>query len=158
MTNTMTTRRGQAMSRSARALLAGVLALAGVAAVATLTEPVLASRLQTAAPEAVLGDWAGTMTGDPQLPPEGAPFVLRLELDDEGAIIGSFELGEGEFVLDVQDAEYIEGDHRFSCRLVTFAQDQEISADLTATVDGDEMSGTIAADGFEAGFTASREG
>ncbi len=154
MAHQTATRSGGSLRRAAATLLAGAMATVSMAMGGVQAEPVSVQHRLAAAPEAVTGDWSGTMTGE-QLPPEGAPFTLHLELDDEGALTGSFDLGE--VTLDVEDAAYNEEDHSFSCRLVTYVQDQEVSADLTGSVDGTDMSGTIAADGFEAEFTASKE-
>lgn len=136
--------------------LVGALALAG-AGLAALGAAALSTHRPSAAlgPEAVLGSWSGTLTGDPQLPPEGEPFTMVLTLDSEGAITGTFTAGE--YVLDVKEAKFSEEDGSFTCQLVTWIENEEVKADLDGVVDGGDMDGTVTADDFAADFTASKD-
>jgi|GEM_PF-4757833 len=136
--------------------LLGALAIGALGAIGAVTQP---SEVVTAtlAPEPVLGVWDGTLTGDPQLPPEGAPFTMTVELNKDGEIAGTFDLGDAGFLLEIKEAEFNEEDGSFSCTLYMQVEEEEVTADLTATVDGADMDGSLAADDFAADFTASKE-
>jgi len=99
------------------------------------------------------GTWNGLATGG-NLPPEGVEFVLNLESDDEGGIIGTLDGGDqGSF--DVIDGSFDADSSQFSCWIVN-PDNPEMAAEMAGTVDNGAMSGSITAPDMEIEFDATK--
>lgn len=100
-----------------------------------------------------LGAWNGHASGG-NLPPEGVDFLLTLEDDGEGGIVGTLDGGD-QGAFDVVDGTFDESTSVFSCWIVN-AENPEMAAEMSGTVDNGSMSGAIVAGDMEIAFDATK--
>ena len=102
------------------------------------------------ADDGVTGTWEGRITGDEPVPAEGGTFTMTLRLNDGDSVKGVFTAGE--FVFKVSGT-YDEGSGVISGNLTS---DMFPPLHVRITIDGESLSATINADGFNAEFSGDR--
>lgn len=111
----------------------------------------IASLQETA--DAITGVWTASMESE-EMPGGRMEFTLELKMDDKGVVSGMLSSMMGE--MDIYDGSFDAKSGKL--RMEITSEENGISADVVATVKGENLTGTLSAgDGeFEADFAAKR--
>ncbi|MHC4976945.1 MAG: hypothetical protein ACYTF7_10130 [Planctomycetota bacterium] len=147
-------------------LVAVVLASLGVAGIGYTSQTEPDAQPQSAVAfqnDAILGSWSGEIEPPDEAPP-GLEFSWAMELEDDGgSIVGTFTVnisfnGEEQSVeMEVADGEFDPSSGEFTCEIIPPEEAGGETGTMTASVDGDDIEGTLEGGGEETVFSGSRD-
>ncbi|MGB2984272.1 MAG: hypothetical protein WBE26_00170, partial [Phycisphaerae bacterium] len=103
--------------------------------------------------DGVSGVWEGTIKSPGEFPPEGLSLTITLRLSD-GSVSGT--VSAGPYAGIITDGSYSRQSGELSLSLEVKTDEGVQTFAVTATIDGETMSGSVTGEGFNASFTASR--
>ncbi len=103
--------------------------------------------------DGVSGVWEGTIKSPDEFPPEGLPLTITLRLSGD-AVSGT--VSAGPYAGTITDGSYNRQARELTLSLEVNTDEGTQAFAVTATIDGESMSGSVTGEGFDASFTASR--
>ena len=103
--------------------------------------------------DGVTGVWEGTIKGDEPFPPEGFPLTMTIRLSDDSV---SGKVSAGPYAGTIMDGSFNRETGELSCSLEVDTGEGIETFSVTATIDGESMTGSVTGTDFNGTFTASR--